>query len=70
MKLTLSYEEGNIEEQSLLDLNEYIEETYPSLHADPLVDWEIVHNFRKVKRDILVNGQQNAQDIYQVNLAT
>ena len=44
---TISYEEGNYEEESLVEINEYIEETYLNLHSDSHVDWEIVHNYRQ-----------------------
>ena len=47
---TISYEEGNFEEESLADINEYIEETYPSLHSDSHVAWEIVHNYSRLYR--------------------
>ena len=43
---TISYEEGNFEGESLAEINEYIEETYPVLHSDSHVAWEIVHNYR------------------------
>ena len=46
---TISYEEGNFEEEALVDINEYIEGTYPNLHSDSHVAWEIVHNYRGVK---------------------
>ena len=44
---TISYEEGSFEAEALNDINEYIEETYPNLHSDLHVEWEIVHDYRE-----------------------
>ena len=44
---TISYEEGSFEAEALNDLNKYIEETYPSLHSESHVKWEIVHDYRE-----------------------
>ena len=45
---TVSHEVGDIEEESLVKINEYIEETYSDLHSasQSHVTWELVDNYR------------------------